>query len=110
MCRSITSARLTDLKCCAIKNTFNEIENGEIDERKYADWTNIDLSRINNEILKPWVLGALKMRKRIKKHKKIDMRRFCLRQNYEIRMCLQLRVCINTYILHLNFSFIQIKT
>ena len=31
------------------KNVFNEMENGEIDEKKHANKTKLDLSRTNNE-------------------------------------------------------------
>ena len=68
------------------ENAFNEIENGEIDERKHTDGTKLDLSRTNNEIIKSWTLGALKMRKRIKKTLTSDIRRFlggeCVKHGY----------------------------
>ena len=52
------------------------MKNGECDERKHAERTELDLDRSENDTIKAWTLGALKMKRKLKKCTRSDVRRF----------------------------------
>ena len=52
------------------------MKNGEYDERKYQERTELDLRRSDNETINAWMFGALKIKKKIKKHPQSGIRRF----------------------------------
>lgn len=58
------------------ENIFDEMKNGECDERKHAERTELDIDRSENDTIKAWTLGALKMKRNLKKCTRSDVRRF----------------------------------
>ena len=58
------------------KNLFDEMKNEVSDERKYVENTESDLDRSNNEKIKAWMLGTIKMKSKLKKCPQFEIRRF----------------------------------
>ena len=56
-------------------NLFDEMKNGECDARTCAKRTKLDVDRVQNEIIRAWMLGALKMKRKLKKCPQSDIRR-----------------------------------
>ena len=44
------------------------MKNRESDERKYAERTELDLHQSDNETIAYWKLGAIKIKKKLKKY------------------------------------------
>lgn len=53
-----------------------EIKRGVYDERAYLERTKLDLIRVMNDTMKAWIIGALKIEKKINNHPHTDIRRF----------------------------------
>ena len=58
------------------ENAMNAMENGEIEARRHALRTRIDANRSPNESIRPWILGALKMTRKLKEHPQKDIWRY----------------------------------
>ena len=54
---------------------LNAMENGYMSARRYAERTKLDASVSSNESIRFWMLGALKMMKKLKEHPQDDIRR-----------------------------------
>ena len=50
--------------------------NGESEVRRYAERTKLEIDRAQNETIRSWILGALKMKRKLKKNPQADIRRF----------------------------------
>ena len=55
---------------------MNEMENGEIEARRHAERTRLDMNRLTNEHIRSWLLGALKMKRKLKEHPQNEIRSF----------------------------------
>ena len=49
---------------------------GESEARKNAERTKLNVDRLQHEIIRSWMLGLLKIKRKVKKHPKTDIRRF----------------------------------
>ena len=49
-------------------NMFDEMMNGESEARRHAERTKFEIDRAQNETIRSWILGALKMKRKLKKH------------------------------------------
>ena len=49
--------------------------NGESEERRNVERTRLNVNRFPNESIRSWTLGALKMKRKLKKHPQNDIRR-----------------------------------
>ena len=58
------------------ENLFDEMKNGECNERTHVERTKLDLNRSKNDIIKAWRFGTLKIERKIKKNMKSNARRF----------------------------------
>ena len=52
------------------------MENVEIETIRYAEKTKLDINRSTNESIRSWILGALKMKRKLKEYPQNDIRRF----------------------------------
>ena len=50
--------------------------NGECEARRHTERTKLDIDRAQNENIKAWALGALKMKMKLKKHLQAEIKRF----------------------------------
>ena len=56
-------------------NVLNEMLNGESESRRHVERTKLDIDRAPNESIRSWMLEALKMKMKLKKHPQNDVRR-----------------------------------
>ena len=47
---------------------LNEMLNGESEERRWVERTKLNIDRAPNESFRSWMLGALKNKRKLKKH------------------------------------------
>ena len=59
-------------------NVFNEMINGEREARRFFERTKLDIDRAPNESIRSWMLGALKLKRKPKKHPQDAIRRFSM--------------------------------
>ena len=57
-------------------NVLNEMLNGESEVRRHVERNRLNVDRSPNESIRSWTLGALKMKRKLKKHPQNDIRRF----------------------------------
>ena len=57
-------------------NALNEMLNGESEARRHVERTRLNIDRAPNEHVRSWMLEALKMKKKLKKHPQNYIRRF----------------------------------
>ena len=54
-------------------NVLNEMANGEIEARRYVERTKLNIDRALNESIRSWTLGALKIKRKLKKYLQNDI-------------------------------------
>ena len=59
-------------------NLFDKMMNGECDVRTHAERTKLDVDLVQNETIRAQTLGALKMKRKLKKHPHSEIRRFLM--------------------------------
>ena len=74
-------ARQMDVIPCTMKkserkNVFDEMMNGESEATRHVERTKLDIDQDQNESIRSWTLGALKMKRKLKKHPQADVRTF----------------------------------
>ena len=57
-------------------NVMNEMETGEIEARSHVERTRLDKNRPPTESIRSWMLGALKMKRKLKECTQNDIRFF----------------------------------
>ena len=55
---------------------LDEMMNGESEARRHVERTKLDIDRAQNENVRSRMLGALKMKRKLKKHPQADIRIF----------------------------------
>ena len=68
------------------------MENGECDERKYVERTELDFDRSDNETIKFWMLGTIKMKRTLKNYPHSDISMFLIGEGNSMWKIFQLRV------------------